>query len=76
MVRIHAREPNKGKQMKVVEHNGIWLVIDNNGFKLAGPFDTQLEAWKWVDQHDELDESLVETNNRVRQASLANYRFV
>ncbi len=31
--------------------DGKWIVLDENDVKVAGPFDTEDEAWDWIEDH-------------------------
>ena len=43
--------------MKVVERpdGGGWCVVDDRGEVLAGPFETNEQAWRWVDRNNDAD---------------------
>jgi hypothetical protein len=36
------------------ELDGFWFVADDEGFEVAGPFDTEQDAWDYIDGWDEL----------------------
>jgi hypothetical protein len=36
--------------MSVICDNGAWFVIDDDGHELAGPFDTERDAFCWIDE--------------------------
>ena len=31
--------------------DGKWIVVDENDNEVAGPFNTEEEAWEWIDNH-------------------------
>jgi len=31
--------------------DGKWVVLDESDDEIAGPFDTEDEAWDWIDEH-------------------------
>jgi hypothetical protein len=35
----------------VAYEDGSWNVDDENGNKLAGPFDSEREAYEWIDEN-------------------------
>lgn len=47
--------------MRVAEQGDGWSVVDDHGDVLAGPFETNASAWRWIDRNDARD---VDTENR------------
>ena len=43
--------------MRVVERpdGDGWCVVDDHGDELAGPFETNEQAWRWVDRNNAAD---------------------
>lgn len=46
--------------------NGTWWVVDGKK-KLAGPFDTNAAAFKWLDRHDRMAQ--MDEEKRLRRAT-------
>ena len=59
--------------MRVVERpdGHGWRVVDDHGNELAGPFETNESAWRWVDRNNAADiaypNSWCEARDRRRQ---------
>lgn len=35
----------------VKREDGKWLVLNDNDDVIAGPFDTEDDAWDWINEH-------------------------
>ena len=38
--------------MKVIQRpDGKWYVVDEYDIEVAGPFDTEVDAWDWIERN-------------------------
>lgn len=53
----------------IVENNNLFYVMSNEiGENLAGPFSNHSKAWDWVDAHDQFHLDAIDRQARIRQA--------
>lgn len=38
--------------LTVIESDEVHFVADEDGNHLAGPFDSNSQAWRWIDHHE------------------------